>query len=576
MHRFDSKIINQAHQIVYGGSANALTPTDHYVQIDPQTPEDIALIDSLDLDVLDFRFEREIHAMGDYYHEATDSMDFPTLYTVVPPGFDFHGLSHQLLSPLVLSEDTAVVRKAFELVGDPQGYEKHDPPCGKEEESGGLVLLPCDGDGGGGSPPLTTNDCGCEVYTNVRKPGGCIRVQDTEKSTAGMPNTFEPVRRVRVIAKDGWFKIKKTYADDNGCWRINNEFSGKAWFWIKFRHDRAKIRGVADNMSRYFQWAMTVKDYVGQVDGPVFNNIETNYHMWTAQGSQAHRFWGAATVNNAVHEFYELAPTYGIATPPFLDIYTARGTSGGFAVMVNEIGKQGTIDALTDGMSLNPNTGLNILSPFAEFYNVTTALQIPINLFVRYVAPDVMIGTAYNRSDQLKRLAFHELAHASHYTNVGRFYWQDVIRAEVAADGHGNAQSIMAGQIAVVESWAEFLGKRMTHDIYGSQNSIPENWLADIEATKNEDPDHIPIGLYHDLSDSSNSKDFDAVSPPCDEDAPTNCSIVDDNVMGISISNMFIRLDGSTTTPRIFIDRIKLEAPTGNSQQAIENLFLSY
>lgn len=304
--------------------------------------------------------------------------------------------------------------------------------------------------------------------------------------------------------------------------------------------------------------------------------IETNYHRWTASGSQAHRFWGAATTNNAVHEFYDLAPTYGIATPPFLDIYLARGTFAGFAVMINSIGKQGTIDALVDGMSFNPSTGLNILSPFVEFFNVTTATQIPLNFMVSYLAPDVMIGTAYTDSDRLKRLAFHELAHASHYTNVGRFYWQDVIRAEVAADGHGNAQSIMAGRIAVVESWAEFIGMRMTHDTYGGQNSIPFDWLIRLERTKNEDPNHIPIGLYHDLSDSENMDDLNSAFPPCDQDEQTVCSVVDDFVTGINIGHMFIRLDGTTTTPRQFIDKVKLQIPTGNSQQAIENLFLSY
>ncbi|GJM34541.1 MAG: hypothetical protein DHS20C18_35420 [Saprospiraceae bacterium] len=38
--------------------------------------------------------------------------------------------------------------------------------------------------------------------------------------------------------------------------------------------------------------------------------------MWTAQGSQAHRFWGAATVNNAVHEFHDYAAIDGINPPP--------------------------------------------------------------------------------------------------------------------------------------------------------------------------------------------------------------------------------------------------------------------
>ena len=59
-----------------------------------------------------------------------------------------------------------------------------------------------------------------------------------------------------------------------------------------------------------------------------------NLHMWSEQGSQAHRYWGAATVNNTVNEFNNFATDDGInKVPEKLDIFIGRNKRYGYALM---------------------------------------------------------------------------------------------------------------------------------------------------------------------------------------------------------------------------------------------------
>lgn len=82
----------------------------------------------------------------------------------------------------------------------------------------------------------TLNGCGCMVYNDARKPGGCVKVKDVEKSR------FEGVRRVKIIMKDTWFTEDETWTDDLGCWKIDERYHGNAWMWIKFANSRGQIR----------------------------------------------------------------------------------------------------------------------------------------------------------------------------------------------------------------------------------------------------------------------------------------------------------------------------------------------
>lgn len=144
-------------------------------------------------------------------------------------------------------------------------------------------------------PSLITNQCGCQVYANERKPGGCVRVINTNT------NGLVAVRKVAIHMKDTWFNTDVTFTDDDGCWKINAEYYGSAWMWVRFYNENATIRAL--RLADPFDLFNGVRDYVGSISGPQFNNINVEYHPDNNVGSVAQLFWAAATTHNAVQEY---------------------------------------------------------------------------------------------------------------------------------------------------------------------------------------------------------------------------------------------------------------------------------
>ena len=398
-------------------------------------------------------------------------------------------------------------------------------------------------------PPVPRfNDCGCPVSSNERMPGGCIRVEDTELSAPDNPDTYEGVRRVKVIMKDTWFSQDVTETDDVGCWQIEEEYKGVAWMWVKFKNNRCRIRGLGSNAFRNtYRWIPTIIDYVGKIDGPVFNNIEVNYHMWDTQGSQAHRYWGASSVNNSVHEFHDFAGADNIS-PPFhgLDINIGTGNRFGYAVLSTQFQISFTIGTLI-------GAGASIfLGPIGAAVGAVSILAIWIYL------PDVHIGVNFSNSDRLRRLAYHEIAHASHFTVAGSDFWEQLVLATAINGGHGSAGSPHSGVLSVAESWAEYLAHIYTDRKYGGSNSLPNRfatWRDLVEETWNETPNHIPIGLHHDLTDFGES----AIS--CNQSGGCTTNIID-NVSGFSIKDMFGCLHPFTRTIDQYQDCLLYTSPS--------------
>ncbi len=342
---FEVGILAEAMNRVYGTSVTKMSTTHLYIKFTPQNLEEIRILDDLDLVLFDFPLERKVIEMGDYYFESDDNNTFPELYTVVESGFDFPNISYEIKAELNLAveNDPYLLRESFKMTGNddeiaerfPNGLgetSSFDPTVNCYPECPGWPCCladsyDCEDDyypdwcrdfdpdcypGLPGYPncidndppnnDFELNDCGCIISSNHRNPGGCVRVQDTELGMEG-------VRKVKVIGWNGWFRIDRTHTDDNGCWRIDRNYRGKAYFWIKFKGEGKKIRGARSG-ARLWEHQWTVQDYVGLVHGPVFNNIVVNYNMWSVQSSQAHRFWGAASTNNAYEGVSRLRRIY--------------------------------------------------------------------------------------------------------------------------------------------------------------------------------------------------------------------------------------------------------------------------
>jgi hypothetical protein len=513
--------MTKAWNLLYRQSVPKLPVTDYYVKFCPQDLGQLELLVESGIAFFDFPLGHEVIEMGDYYRVGADAPSW--------------------------CQDVTLECNPWLLYNWPDCLEN----------------------GGGGTPPPSgsVNACGCAIPGPSRRPAGCIQVQDVELGR------FEGVRRARVIWWNGWFTVRTAETSQQGCWSIpGHRESGKAYMWVRFTNSDAKLRGFIGNTVQLWRAVLPLVSYVGQLGGGTYNNILVRYPLWANQGSAAHRDWAAASMMNALAEHREQCLADGITPPPYLDVYMASKRTGGFALMKNYLG-QNMHTAVSDGV---------LQASF--FDHPLWALYGPSNYnSIAAVIPDMMIGANYRNSDRFRDLAYHELAHASHFTNVGGGYWSALIAAEITAsilngDPWGNANSLMAGLIAVCESWAEHIAWTYVHRKYQGSTSIGVTWGFRLETTRNHAPNHIPIGLYHDLIDDANNLDLNV----CDRNGPASppaCGgVVADEVRGFTNGQLFsilLPIVVDIEAYRLLLVN-QLLGNTPNTLQQVNGLFDSY
>ncbi|WP_198661685.1 hypothetical protein [Lewinella sp. IMCC34183] len=601
---FTVEVMEQARIAVYGGKPPAVTkatsapapaPTsDRYIKFTPRTVEHLAILEESDLFLLDFPMTRELFEYGDYYEAVTGTTDYPDLYTTVAVGVTLPDVPYTVISNLNLVEsDPLVIQKAFELTGNEAEFREaygENPTMENLDFSNecdydpNTVILPPDcgdgGGGGGGTSTLIPNECGCQIFRNQRKPGGTVKVEDTQF------RDFLPLRRVEVIAKDSWFTLRRVNTDDLGCWRIDREFSGKGWFWIRFKDkvsNRGKLRVAGADTWRLWQKARTASTFLGIMRGPTFHNILTRFGRWDGNnaGTITHYGWAAATVNNALHEFHDFAQREGFVRPPSrLNIMVGLKRRNGFATMLRQMGSTNFITAVNQGVgfwapnvagfSINDDLGYYLL--LATRTSTWPASSPLLNTFMG----DVNTGGEFKESDAMKRVAYHELGHASHYAGSSVAFYSGVIAAEVGAFGHGNPSSNLAGHIQVAESWAEHIALTMIKQSYPSTlttttHNIGTSWANRHERVRNESNRHVPVGVYFDLADGLSAREL-----VIDENGGNSGTLID-NVRGGYTNAFFARnLNSTVRSPSDLRNLCLANLPSGVSQTNVNELFNQY
>ena len=601
--------MTKAWNLLYRQSVPKLPVTDYYVRFCPESLEQVELLAESGIAFFDFPLGHEVIEMGDYYpQENADPTAIPCFYAVLPQGQAYPAIPYEILEELVLAPHSSLLTyAAYRLSG-----LEHEGFPGMESLQGPLPVI-CDEDcpnflccsfgvhdcvgadapswcqdvtlecnpwllynwpdcletEGGGTPPPSgnANACGCSIPGVSRRPAGCIQVQDVQLGQ------FEGVRRARVIWWNGWFTVRTAETSHRGCWSIpGHRESGKAYMWVRFTNSDAKLRGFIGNTVQLWRAVLPIVSYVGQLGGGTYNNILVRYPLWANQGSAAHRDWAAASMLNALAEHREQCLADGITPPPYLDVYMASNRTDGFALMKNYMGAN-MHTAVNDGVLQASFFDHPLWAPYGPSnYNSVAS-----------VIPDMMIGANYKNSDQFRSLAYHELAHASHFTKVGPVYWGALISAEVTAsvfgDPWGNANSLNAGLIAVCESWAEHIAWTYAHRKYQGNTSIAAGtWERRLETVRNYAPNHIPIGLYHDLIDDANNLDFDV----CDRNGPASppaCGgVVVDGVSGFTNGQLFSILLPIVVNMEIYRLLLinQLLGNTPNTLQQVNDLFDSY
>ena len=295
-------------------SIGQVSTTNLYVKFCPDNVDELMVLINEGLELLDFPMEYEVLEMGDYYDDPNiPEGELPCYYAVVKPNYVFPAVPYTILESLHIADyDSALAEEAFRLTG--QEYEGNKSLCTETDPN--------------------WPECQCDIYLNInqaewqacidavlnppvnstctsssdwRKPGGRIQIEDTELGLEG-------VKKAKVVWWNGWFTVKTTHTDQNGCWSINTQESGKAYMWVKFKNEKATIRTI--RLNKFHQYLFAVSDYVGIISSPPYNDIEVNYMDHPNVDSQPKRYWVSATTLNAVDEFYDYANQDGFLTPP--------------------------------------------------------------------------------------------------------------------------------------------------------------------------------------------------------------------------------------------------------------------
>ena len=168
---------------------------------------------------------------------------------------------------------------------------------------------------------------------------------------------------------------------------------------------------------------------------------------------------------------------------------------------------------------------------------------------------------------KIRKLAYHQFAHASHRRNVDDDYWFNFyfpLEEHATADDHG--------KVSIVDSWAEFIGMTYAHRTYGNETNFEfETWEEKLEEFLNVKEGYSLVGLHHDLIDATS---FEEACNTLDN----KCAIFSDNITGITIADLFSLLDVGIKSVEDYEQSIitNLLGNTSNTQQDMEQLFNEY
>lgn len=566
---FKRSVMTQAWNALYEPDVAALPVTDLYVRFKPANLDELRLLEKAGLELFSFPLDHEIVSEGNYYHDPAIPEDQITWqYAVVKPGFQFPAVQYEVLEEIINAPfKSALTRKAFEIAGVnylsssnrdgectpqclnyPECLEQIEVGCGGEmptgEDGDTQFQTPACGPDSPDWPqclmevePYTPllNNCGCPS-SNSRQPAGCIKVVDTQlPANSNLPGGqavhLDGVKQAKVVWWNGWFGVWTAETDDNGCWVIPNEDYGNGWMWVRFKNDRATVRGFRSNPLEY---AFAVTDKVGKIGGPAFNNIEVVYNAGNTPGSDAWMYWTAATASNALWDYHQFAAADNI-TPPQqgIDILLTPFGGGCAAPMLDKSGMAwqlyGNAQVFIGAIAKIPGVGV-ILSPILN----------GLALFAATYAPDVILnlGDWGQRSDRIKEVCYHEFGHAAHFAALqDNEYWKAnvwyIVGNWIAKNNspYGTRGTPGFQRCAIIEMWGEHIGPVYADRKYGVRHSLGggsqqqinnARWLYQLERFTpdilgNSELDaYIPNGLFLDLQDNNNLNPPNVTDPVFD------------------------------------------------------------
>lgn len=389
-----------------------ISATDLYVRFLPQTEDEFDRVKETGAYLLDHPVDYRIVREGDYYHDPSIADGKITWqYAVVPKDFVFPEGVRYELLDECYLSENDVYTRSALSDVDWDAVEKE-------------------------AFRLTGNE---DLYVPRTKAGketpkGRITIEDADWS-GGKPFGLAGVR----VSCNVFVKFAHCYTDRDGYYEMPKQFSSKPRYRLIF--DNTEGFSLGFNLIFVPGSVSTLgKGEPGGID----------YHI-TPDSDET--IWTRAVVNNAAYDYISRCNESDLdilAPPKNLRIWIFKKLDCSSSVMM----RQG---ALVEN---------ELISKYLGEY------AILIKIFL----PDITIGTKDKSSyASIYSSTVHELAHSSHYAQVGNTFWNPYIGYIVSSylregrEAYGTGTLKDAGYCEVGEMWGYFMESVLYKDRYGGE-----------------------------------------------------------------------------------------------------------
>ena len=267
-------------------------------------------------------------------------------------------------------------------------------------------------------------------------PSGCIQIRDD-----AFPDEIYGVKGVRVSC-NSFVKFAHAYTDEDGNYAMTRTFTGNPRYRLVFKN--SKGFGIGFNLLLVPASFSTLGK-----NGPEGVSV-------VIDSSSERKLFCRSVVNNAAYDYYESCEGDGdsICTPPAnLRFWLFQGLNSSSAVMLQQ-------GAWVSG---------SLLADFLGEY-------LPL---LEMFLPDITLGlkSAATYAD-IYSVAVHEMAHASHFMQVGTDYWDQYIKFVITSwvtSGfvtYGAGTEKDRGFCEVGEMWAYYVQTVMYRERYPDSDKV--------------------------------------------------------------------------------------------------------
>jgi len=411
--------VKSALETLYPGTkaAQKIGATDLYVRFLPVSDEQLEVLKSRGLILVDHPVDYEIVRDGDYYHDPSlDDEEITWQYSIVPVNFVFpKGIEYEVLESCFLAEnaDTKSVGSGLDDVD----WEAVETEAFRQTGNEGML-------------------CGESVVKSGGvQPSGRITIID-DKANGGQPFGVAGVKVVTNV----FIKFSSTYTSKTGFFTIPKKYTANPRYRLVFSNEKGF--GIGFNLVLVPASTSTLgKGSPEGIDVVIDKNSDR-------------KLFRRCVVNNAAYEFFDCC------SPEEMNL-TAPPADTRFWMF----------DKVDRSRALMLHHGTVLDKDSASKY-----LKIA-SMIVEFFGPDITLGSQ-NLLDysELYRETIHQLAHCCHFSQVGTEYWNEYLKYELSCalsgqEQYGNESISGSGYCGLAEMWAYFMEAKLYKERYGSNTS---------------------------------------------------------------------------------------------------------